>query len=283
LTIARLSGAIRPYPGSATVPSDDDKPKGVTAAIVSAPVVAEAYRDLVKPSAIELSKDLLAATKVVRVLLLPLHGIAWGYDKISAWLEPALAERLVDVPPDQIQTPPPYIAGQVLMQLPFCAEQEQLRELYANLLASAMQKGRASQAHPAFVQVIQQLTPDEALLLKAIGSYEKPAFWFLNETYPTDYPRERDAAEGIAKQFESFCESAGVVHMNQREAYLDNLIRLRLLTDHHWSEGAYEPEGHNERGDWGPSVRNTAGRLLELSAFGDAFIAMCLPRDSSPH
>ena len=43
-----------------------------------------------------------------------------------------------------------------------------LRELYANLLATSIDSITAHEAHPAFVEIIRQLTPDEARIVKYI-------------------------------------------------------------------------------------------------------------------
>ena len=48
------------------------------------------------------------------------------------------AEKLKNVPEENIVTPPPSIAGPVFEALRFSGEDIDLRELYTNLLASAM-------------------------------------------------------------------------------------------------------------------------------------------------
>ena len=46
---------------------------------------------------------------------------------------------------------------------------EELRNMYANLLAASMLKDEKENAHPSFVEIIKQLSPDEAKLLKKIS------------------------------------------------------------------------------------------------------------------
>jgi len=66
-------------------------------------------------------------------------------------------------PPDQIVVPKPNVAGPALEALRYTWHEETLSDLYANLLAaSSMDKSTADGAHPAFVEIIRQLTPDEA-------------------------------------------------------------------------------------------------------------------------
>jgi len=50
-----------------------------------------------------------------------------------------------------------------------------LKEQYANLIATSMDSATAVEAHPAFVEILKQLTPDEAKILQffpRIGQHE---------------------------------------------------------------------------------------------------------------
>lgn len=207
----------------------------------------------------------------------PLRGVVWGLERVQDWLAAALLKRLAQASPQEIETPPSYIAGQLLLQLQFCADEEQLREMYANLLASAMLKGTASSVHPAFVQVIQQLTPDEALLLRSVAARGRN-FGF-NEAV-SDLGRFENKEGSISKQFAEFCMAAGLARPELSDAYLDNLLRLKLLTEQQWSEGEYRPPESNRYGYFDATIKNVSGRIIEVSAFGEHFIRTCV--DSHP-
>jgi hypothetical protein len=51
--------------------------------------------------------------------------------------------------------------------LSYTFEEPSLKDLYLNLLATASDDRRADQAHPAFAEIIKQLTPDETKLLNS--------------------------------------------------------------------------------------------------------------------
>ena len=53
---------------------DEDETKAL-ATLGTGPAAKELYADLVKPAATEMSKNLLAAAKVVTAALAPLHGL----------------------------------------------------------------------------------------------------------------------------------------------------------------------------------------------------------------
>jgi len=67
-------------------------------------------------------------------------------------------------------------------------DENPLTELYLSLLARAIDKERIEEAHPAFVHVIEQLTPDEGIVLfelktmRAAGFGDKTTMVSLNLT-----------------------------------------------------------------------------------------------------
>lgn len=241
------------------------------AALGVGPAAPEAYVDLIRPAARIVGKNLETVAQAINVAMAPIRGLVWRMERLEQWLASALLKRLSESRPEDIQPPQSYVAGQLLLQLQFCSEQEQLREMYANLLASAMLKDTATGVHPAFVQVIQQLTPGEAVILRHIASHGRN--FSLDESY-TDLRGPANAKGSISAQFRITCEMATVAHPELSEAYLDNLLRLKVLTEQRWSESEYVAPGHwaDNRG----SVKNTAGRLVELSAFGEHFIKTCV-------
>lgn len=118
----------------------DDETRKALATLGVGPAAAELYGDLLRPAARELGTNLQAVAKLITAALSPLHGMVWGIDRVRDWLSAALLKRLASVAPENIEPPKAHIAGQVLLQLSFCADQQHLRELYANLLATAMDR-----------------------------------------------------------------------------------------------------------------------------------------------
>jgi hypothetical protein len=251
--------------------TDEQNAKDALQALGVGPAAKELYVDLLRPAARETGQNLLVVAKLISVALGPLHGLVWGLEKVRDWLSTALLQRLAHVAPEDIRPPDTYVAGQVLLQLPFCADQKQLRELYANLLSAAMNKRRAASVHPAFVQVIQQLTPDEALILQAMNDKSI----VLREV---ENSKGRGTGPSIAQQFRKFCEDAGVANIDEADAYLENLLRLRILSEKTWSKGTYSPAGvDDDYGEYEASLETSDGRLIEVGAFGDSFLFACLP------
>lgn len=89
--------------------------------------------------------------------------------KLEAF-EDDLREKIKGIPDEHLQVPPTMIAGPTLEALRYTYDEEELREMYENLLASAMDSRKAPQAHPAFVDAIKQMSPLDAKVLSLIVS-----------------------------------------------------------------------------------------------------------------
>ena len=79
-----------------------------------------------------------------------------------------LAAKLENVPTDDIITPPTYIAIPALQAISYCMDNEELREMYAQLLTSAMNRETVDNVHPTYVEIIKQMSPYDARIFKKI-------------------------------------------------------------------------------------------------------------------
>jgi hypothetical protein len=155
--------------------------------------------------------------------------------------------------------------------------EEHIRELYARLLASAMDQGTASGVHPAFVFVIQQMDPDEGLILNHLSDREAGDL-LMPETLDENWGPV-GGSRWISEQFRAFCKSAGVRLPERADTYLDNLIRLQLLDRDIVSSTRFAPErGYQPLHLGGPAITSTIRGSLRVSSFGQDFIAACVRR-----
>lgn len=98
------------------------------------------YQDALQPGAKQVGRALETVGKAVNVALAPLSAIVWGYEKICNHLEQKLEQKLANVPAEDIQTPKANVAVPIIEGMRNVSEDENLQELYANLLANAMNK-----------------------------------------------------------------------------------------------------------------------------------------------
>ncbi len=139
-----------------------DAVKGVAQAV---PI----YQDALQPAAKEIGTALQTVAKTIHIALAPVSVLVWGYEQIRDFVNTKVAEKLKDVPPENIVTPKLNVAGPALEALRYTGHEETLRDMYANLLAASMDTRTATAAHPSFVEIIRQLTPDEARILRFLA------------------------------------------------------------------------------------------------------------------
>jgi hypothetical protein len=185
------------------------------------------YQDVVQPAAREIGAALKTVVKVIHIALSPLRALIWGFEQISDYLEDSISKRLHSIPMDRIQTPPPQIAGPAIEALRFTAQEPDLREMYANLLATAMDRETVKKTHPAFVEIIKQLNSEDARLFKLIASERYRPQPLLNLII---YGKE-DKFDGgfltLKRHISIF--SKETEHQIVATA-IDNFIRLRLVS-----------------------------------------------------
>jgi hypothetical protein len=195
--------------------------KAVEGVVKAVPI----YQDAIQPAAKEVGVTLHTAAKCVNIALAPVSALVWGYDKIRDFVNTRVAEKLARIPQEKIVTPRPEVAGPVLEALRYTGHDDDLRELYANLLATAMDADTVANAHPGFVEIIKNLSPDEAKIMRLFavrGEFPVVDLRTYDEKKPAEYTVWANNLSFIGKE-------AGCAHQHLTRAYIDNLCRVRLL------------------------------------------------------
>jgi hypothetical protein len=159
--------------------SDDEKGKSAkeTIADEAKELSKEVYRDVGKPVLAPIGD---VAGGLVRLVLWPVKlAVDTMKEKLERFGE-RVAGKLEKVPPDRLLPAPATIAGPAALHYALLGDGDdvaELREMFENLLATSMDRETASDVHPAFVQMLSQLTPDEAWLLKSITKSDHAALF----------------------------------------------------------------------------------------------------------
>ncbi|WP_175698458.1 Abi-alpha family protein [Burkholderia ambifaria] len=110
--------------------------------------------------------------KTLRLALFPLQYLATYQDRLARHLR-----RSIDRVPEERRTVPiEALALPIVEQLKFHDEKSVVGQMFVNLLARAMDRERVGEAHPAFVQIVGQLAPDEAVLIRQIAHAKPSAY-----------------------------------------------------------------------------------------------------------
>lgn len=207
------------------------EPASTTSEVIRAisPVVRDIYHDTLQPGAQEVGRMGETLGKAINVALAPVRLVVVGLDAKVRQLEEGLKTRLSESEA-KIVEPPPNVAVPALAAFAYCADIPDLREMYLNLLASSMHRDSSSQAHPSYVEIIRQLTPDEAKIMHLFRSAGSLPLW--------QFEANRHAFSGGAGYFEIdlvrkrlslIGQDAGCDYSGNVPGYIDNLLRLGLV------------------------------------------------------
>ena len=188
-------------------------------------VAKDVYTDFVKPILKPTGEVIGLVPRTIRAVLSPLERLVLQSEYNVEKTRKLLEEKLKDVPPERIEPPEPYIAVPALQYLSYCMDNHELRDMYANLLAKSMDSVVKNGVHPGFVEIIKQLCPDEAKLLRYLSHIP---------TVPTVTLRyENEKGEGIevVKNFSNIGDLTSCEDSFSICVYFDNLIRLGLLKE----------------------------------------------------
>lgn len=79
----------------------------------------------------------------------------------------SLAQGIISIDEGNLQDPPLSIVGPALEASKYYIEEQELREMFSKLIITSMDKSKGMIAHPSFVEIIKQLSPLDANILKS--------------------------------------------------------------------------------------------------------------------
>jgi Abortive infection alpha len=154
-----------------------------------------------------------------------------------------------------------------------------LRAEGAELLRQSADVNYENSAHPAYAQILLELAPDEARILRLLAAEgPQPAV----DVRSTQFVR---GGEVVAEGLNMIGAEAGVRHLEHVETYLTNLERLALVK---FSSKPLEDEIPYQVLEAQPyvlqAVKDTSRarsvhRTIRLTEFGKGFCDVCLPLD----
>ena len=196
------------------------------------------YDDALHPAAKEGGKALETIMLIINKFASPFRTWATKGKENTEKLAEEVQQRLASIPPENIIEPKSEIAVPAIMANSYTSSDD-LRSLYANLLAKSMDKTERS-AHPSYVEIIKQLSSDEALLLKStlllkksipICSLrcQKPSK-FYNADKLTLHPQNiiRAFTEGY-DLLPYYIPQITLFSPDELSIMIDNLLRLKLI------------------------------------------------------
>jgi hypothetical protein len=186
-------------------------------------IAKEVYQDGGRPVVKPTGELVGLVPRAIKAALAPLEQWVLQKEYNVAETKRLLEEKLKNVPPEQIQPPEAHIAVPAMQYISYCMDNDELRDMYANLLANSMNEVIKNGVHPGFVEIIKQLCPDEAKILKAFRTKK------MCPTITLRYEDEKGQGMDIIKEFSIIGEQMLCEHPFDTRKYFDNLVRLGLL------------------------------------------------------
>jgi len=211
----------------------DDSIKTATSGVALVGEIIKAAGDNpnVKEAGQNLGQTALTITKTINNALLPLAAVNFAFDKARVYFsekfQQDISQKASAIPPEQIIEPKASIAGPALQGLAFTHEEANLKDMYLSLLATAMDGRVASEAHPAFVEIIKQLDSEEANLIR--GVLQSPSAIAIVEVRVTTVGEQGWVTLATHLLNLTSLETSSPVENPKIPAMVDNWVRLGLV------------------------------------------------------
>ena len=188
-------------------------------------VSLEVYKDTAQPIVRPIGEILSFLPRTIKLVLSGWEKWLINGEESLRLTAEATRERLKAIPEGKLVEPEPYVAIPAIQQISYCQNSEELRGLYANLIAASMNMDTKWKVHPSFVDMIKQLNPDEARFIKNLVPHPMMIHPLIDVTM---HPNGRDGHYTIITNFTN-------INYDQLEypenicSYIENLERLKII------------------------------------------------------
>ena len=187
-------------------------------------LMVELYGDLAKPGVSQAGKALGTVIGLGNTVLWPIALINGKADTaLKANLE-LYRRKMEDVPLSEVTEVRPELGVPIAERLSFVAD-GRLAQLYVNLLAKASTRDGCALAHPGFVSIIENLSPDEAVLLGNLRSMDVLRICEARALAPESGPGYSHIRSHLLEP----TVTEGMTFPQNHSSYVSNLAGLGLL------------------------------------------------------
>jgi len=224
-------------------------------------VAEKAYDDAFSKPAKQLGEFSEDVLKTLRLMLFPFQIGATVQDKLNDTFK-----RAVDkVPSERRIVPQLQIVGPIYEHIKYMDENSILYELFEELLARSIDFDRIAEAQPAFINIISQLSRDEAIILL-----------LLKDTH-FDYVLILTADRGTSRVIDKTIDNCTfprdrLLIPNNFEMYIDHLETLGLVKAPEIEKNILIADEHQD-------YRAKISLKIHLTKFGEFFINACVPEN----
>lgn len=244
-------------------------------------VLEQFYRDLAQPSVRALGEALGTVFELCPTSLLSLK--IWT-EKRKLNFKKRLneyAKKLEDIPEDKRCEVNPQIGTPIVEKLTYTTNDE-IADLFTTLLANASNIETVNRAHPAFVEIIARLSPDEARIIHYLSSRPILCYREINANALTEGYNTLVAHATVLNK------RINLQYPHNERAYLSNLVSQGIISDEAPTFRIDRTE-YDEIGDYHKiellnaqlvprqyKSITTKDSYFEVTPLGQLFIAACI-------
>ncbi|PKM65814.1 MAG: hypothetical protein CVU95_13495 [Firmicutes bacterium HGW-Firmicutes-2] len=243
----------------------------------------DVYEDGLKPATVQTGEVLGTVVGFFNnVVLYPIKRVNMSYVHKLEMFSQELEAKTARIPQDKLMEPKMSILGPTVEALKYNYEEVELKDMFLNLLTSAMNTDKVDLTHPSYVDIIKSMNGFDATILKKMVSMgqcpsSRTTIGFDNKVF----------SEAIPKKFAP--DLIGDKNPYQVSASIDNMIRLGLVKlfenkiigynyddfkEHPFVKGQFDvlSRVNPDR----TLVINVKGHALQVTDFGRNFAKSCI-------
>jgi len=243
-------------------------------------ILKEVYGDLAKPGAQQVGKALSTVLGLGNTILWP---VAMLNERAKIALKNNLEkyrEKMENVSEEETCEVPPEVGVPIAEKLSYVTNDE-ISNMYIELLTKASKTSQSNQAHPSFVGIINNLSPDEAILIKSIRNMTGIPFIEVRLQF-----KGKNEWQTLDTMRPGLSCLKDLAYPNNIHAYLSNLEGLgvvQIRQDIYMvGESIYEPLEENAKQIFKGAEENTSDRELtfkrgkiEVTPLGRLLMSAC--------
>lgn len=160
------------------------------------------------------------------LLFSPIHAARSTLEPRINRFREEIEARVSEIPIERLIEPPLNIVGPTLEAARFHIEHEEIRALFAQLIASSMDVSKQELIHPSFVEIIKQMSPFDARVLKLLIDDENLPIASIVASSNLHNDKYKDISRNIIEDIVPFPD----INLANIQYYCSSLQNIRRLS-----------------------------------------------------
>lgn len=250
--------------------------------------VSESANKLLSPPAESAGKAIQTIIDFLRnTILLPLQKYNERVEHNQMKYMEDLKNGVNSIPEHNKENPTISIWGKTFEALKwnFDDQQEEIRCMFKKILLADIDKTKKSKVHPSFIDVVAQLSQDDAIFLKNIIQQHKMINIYEVRVYTRKIDEQKPNEYVMTDRKLDLDGTAPELFSDDFEVSLNNLVRLGILSEEtgYWTDKR-RTEKYRVAGKWKKIQGSDVEQMVEIvqngrikiTEFGENFLDVCL-------